>query len=85
MALDSADLVRVSNEGPFPFFKYRSADAIATIVGANYFDSAYEKLGGNGNPGAVILVVGSYGGTETVDLLVGDSSTAGVVTVVNGT
>lgn len=82
MALVVEDLVCISNLAGARLFQYRTADAIATVMGANYFDTAYTRLAA----GDAIVVTGSYGGTETVDLVVIDSvSAAGVVVAVNGT
>lgn len=82
MTIVAQDLVCISNQAGARLFFMRTADAIGTVVGANYFDAAYTRLAA----GDVIIVASSYGGTEAVDLLVVDSvSAAGVVVVVNGT
>lgn len=82
MALVLEDLTPISNQGAFRLHKYRSADAIATVVGASYFDGAAARLA----VGDAIICVSSYGGTEAIDMLVVDSiSAANVVVVVNGT
>lgn len=61
---------------------YSSADAILTITGSGYFNDATNDLKQND----IILVVGSTGGTQTVDLIVVSSATgASTVTTINGT
>jgi len=61
---------------------YSSADAIGTIVGSGYFNTATDDLKQND----IILAVGSVGGTQTVDMLVVTSATgAATVTTTNGT
>ena len=81
MAYSASNLRKVAG-GAMSVFLYDSADAIGTIVGANYFNSATNELKQND----VIIAVGSTGGTRTVDLLVVSSATgAATVTVINGT
>tara|TARA_R100000455_G_scaffold31268_2_gene24316 strand:+ start:539 stop:784 length:246 start_codon:yes stop_codon:yes gene_type:complete len=81
MAYSASNLRKVAG-GAMSVFLYDSADAIGTIVGANYFNSATNELKQND----VIIAVGSTGGTRTVDLLVVSSATgAAQVTVINGT
>ena len=61
---------------------YSTADAIADVVASGYFNSATDDLKQND----IILVVGSTGGTRTVDMLVVSSATgAATVTTINGT
>ena len=81
MAYSASNLRKVAG-GAMSVFLYDSADAIGTIVGANYFNSATNELKQND----VIIAVGSTGGTRTVDLLVVSSATgAATVTTINGT
>lgn len=81
MAYSASNLRKIAG-GAMSVFLYDSADAIGTIVGANYFNSATNELKQND----VIIAVGSTGGTRTVDLLVVSSATgAATVTVINGT
>mgnify|MGYP001176035348 FL=1 len=81
MAYSASNLRKVAG-GAMSVFLYDSADAIGTIVGANYFNSATNELKQND----VIIAVGSTGGTRTVDILVVSSATgAATVTVINGT
>ena len=61
---------------------YDSADAIGTIIGSGYFNTATAELKQND----VIIAVGSTGGTRTVDMIVVSSATgATTVTTINGT
>tara|TARA_R100000479_G_scaffold158429_1_gene95373 strand:+ start:1496 stop:1741 length:246 start_codon:yes stop_codon:yes gene_type:complete len=81
MAYSASNLRKVAG-GAMSVFLYDSADAIGTIVGANYFNSATNELKQND----VIIAVGSTGGTRTVDMLVVSSATgAATVTTINGT
>lgn len=81
MAYSASNLRKIAG-GAMSVFLYDSADAIGTIVGANYFNSATNELKQND----VIIAVGSTGGTRTVDMLVVSSATgAATVTVINGT
>lgn len=68
--------------GARQLYYYSSADAILTIVGSGYFNTATDDLKQND----IILAVGSVGGTQTVDMLVVTSATgATTVTTTNGT
>ena len=81
MAYSASNLRKVAG-GAMSVFLYDSADAIGTIAGSGYFNSATNELKQND----VIIAVGSTGGTRTVDLLVVSSATgAAQVTVINGT
>ena len=81
MAYSASNLRKVAG-GAMSVFLYDSADAIGTIAGSGYFNSATNELKQND----VIIAVGSTGGTRTVDLLVVSSATgAATVTVINGT
>jgi hypothetical protein len=81
MAYSASNLRKIAG-GAMSVFLYDSADAIGTIVGANYFNSATNELKQND----VIIAVGSTGGTRTVDMLVVSSATgAATVTTINGT
>lgn len=55
---------------------YTTADAVATVVGSGYFNTVTDNLKQND----VILVVGSTGGTRTVDVVCVTSAT-GAATV----
>ena len=75
-------LRKIAEGGINSVWLYVDGDAVGTIAGSGYFDSAYENLKEND----VILCVGAAGGTETVDLLVVTSATgATTVTTTNGT
>lgn len=81
MAYSASNLRKVAG-GAMSVFLYDSADAIGTIAGSGYFNSATNELKQND----VIIAVGSTGGTRTVDLLVVSSATgAATVTTINGT
>ena len=81
MAYTSSDLKKIAG-GSNGVFLYDSADAIGTIVGSGYFNTATAELKQND----VIIAVGSTGGTRTVDMIVVSSATgAATVTTINGT
>ena len=81
MAYSASNLRKVAG-GAMSVFLYDSADAIGTIAGSGYFNSATNELKQNG----VIIAVGSTGGSRSVDLLVVTSATgAATVTTTNGT
>lgn len=81
MALVLADLSKVAG-GAKQIYYYASTDALATIIASGYFNGATENL----RQFDVIIVVGSTGGTATVDVLVVSSATgAATVTTINGT
>jgi len=82
MAYAAADLQTISGGTEQRLHVYNSADAIATVAASGYFNNATDNL----NQFDLILVVGSTGGTATVDMLVVTSATgAGTVTTTNGT
>lgn len=61
---------------------YKSADTITTVIASGYFNSITNRL----KQHDVILVVGSTGGTATVDVILVSSATgAATVTTANGT
>ena len=81
MAYSASNLRKVAG-GAMSVFLYDSADAIETIAGSGYFNSATNELKQND----IIIAVGSTGGTRTVDMLVVSSATgAATVTTINGT
>ena len=81
MAYTSSNLKK-SAGGSNSVFLYDSADAIGTIIGSGYFNTATAELKQND----VIIAVGSTGGTRTVDMIVVSSATgAATVTTINGT
>ncbi len=63
------------------FWIYRTTDAIATVIAADYFLLATDRLTEND----VIIVIGSTGGSQTVDLIVITAATTTTVTTTNGT
>jgi hypothetical protein len=81
MAYTASNLKKIAG-GSNSVFLYDSTDAIATIIGSGYFNSATAELKQND----VIIAVGSTGGTRTVDMIVVSSATgAATVTTINGT
>lgn len=78
MAL-GVDLFKTMVAGANQIHHYKSADPIATVIGANYFNAITDRL----KKGDVIF---SYDNNlDTIDMLVVTSETgAAVVTVVNG-
>ena len=79
MAFARSALVRASsgaNTTSSALWMYQTADTIGTVAGSNYFDSAHKELMVND----VIIVVGSTGGTQSMDIKFVDTiSAAGVV------
>ena len=81
MAYSATALLKVAG-GARGIFYYSSTDALSTIVASGYFNDATNEL----KEHDIIFVVGSTGGTETVDMVVVTSATgASTVTVANGT
>tara|TARA_R100000353_G_scaffold73474_1_gene56157 strand:+ start:329 stop:574 length:246 start_codon:yes stop_codon:yes gene_type:complete len=81
MAYTASTLFKVGGANP-GLWIYKSADAVGTVAGSGYFNSATNEL----KEHDVIIVVGATGGSETVDLLVVTSATeAATVTTTNGT
>ena len=81
MAYTSSNLKKIAG-GSNSVFLYDSADAIGTIIGSGYFNTATAELKQND----VIIAVGSTGGTRTVGMIVVSSATgAATVTTINGT
>ena len=81
MAYTSSNLKKIAG-GSNSVFLYDSADAIGTIIGSGYFNTATAELKQND----VIIAVGSTGGTRTVDMIVVSSATgATTVTTINRT
>lgn len=82
MALNLDNLSTHGSGPPTGMHTYLTADAIGTVVGANYFDAATTRL----RQGDMIFVASSLGGTMAGDVLVVTSATgAATVTVTNGT
>ena len=65
MAYTASTLFKVGGANP-GLWIYKSADAVGTVAGSGYFNSATNEL----KEHDVIIVVGATGGSETVDLLV---------------
>ena len=80
MAYSASNLKKIAG-GATGIFYYDSADAIGTIVGSGYFNSATNELKQND----IIIAVGSTGGTRTVDMLVVQTNTGTGLTTVLGT
>ena len=82
MALSSTALKKIGGAGDSNLFMYQSTDAVATVAGSGYFNDVTNEL----KQFDVIIVVGSTGGTATVDVLFVSSATgAATVTTTNGT
>jgi len=82
MALSSTALKKIGGAGDSNLFMYQSTDAVATVAGSGYFNDVTNEL----KQFDVIIVVGSTGGTATVDVLIVSSATAAAtVTTTNGT
>ena len=82
MALTATALKKIGGAGDSNLFMYQSTDAIATVIGSGYFNSVTNEL----KQFDVIMVVGSTGGTATVDVIIVSSATgAATVTTANGT
>ena len=75
MALTASSLFRVAGADP-SLWLYKTADAIATVTGSGYFNTLTDQL----KQHDVIIVVGSTGGTATVDVIAITSAT-GAATV----
>ena len=77
MALDATNLFKVGGANP-GMWVYKSTDAIADIDNADYFNNVTNEL----KQFDVIVIIGSTGGTATVDLATVTSATgAASVTV----
>ena len=81
MAFDPKRMVLLSNGDGQKLYLYRTADAVAAVIAADYFLPFQGQLDEND----VVLAVGSTGGAQTVDLLVVTGSIPSTVTVANGT
>jgi hypothetical protein len=82
MALSSTALKKIGGAGDSNLFMYQSTDAVGTVAGSGYFNDVTNEL----KQFDVIIVVGSTGGTATVDVLIVSSATAAAtVTTTNGT
>ncbi|WP_448191904.1 hypothetical protein [Azospirillum sp. sgz301742] len=82
MAFTAATFQRIAHGNGNSVFFYKTADAIATVIAADYFNAFSEVL----NNGDTIIAVTSTGGTIAVDVLVVSSATAAAsVTTTNGT
>lgn len=80
-AFDATNMNRIQG-GTVTLHLYKSTDALATIIASGYFN-AYTNLIREND---IIIIVGSSGGTQTVDVLVVSSAdNAATVTVINGT
>lgn len=80
MAFSAANMARIAHANGQTVYLYKSADAIATVAGAGYFNAFGPQL----RLGDVIIAVDTN--VKTVDVLVVSSANyAAAVTVVNGT
>jgi len=78
MAFNSANLTQLAHGNGFALWHYTSADAIATVNTAAYFDDASDML----SVRDVIICVDSN--TPTTDIVSVLSNASGVVDVSNG-
>lgn len=79
MAFNRKNLALIAHGNGQSVYLYKSADAILTVTGANYFNAAAEQM----RLGDVIIAVDTN--VKTVDLLmVSSADYAAAVTVVNG-
>ncbi len=60
------------------FFMYVTADSQATVATAGYFIGLFGKA----NVGDVIMVVGAFGGTQTLSIYVIQTLTASACTII---
>lgn len=74
MSLDATNLAKLG--GVNQLFLYRTTDAIATVIASGYFNSVTNYL----RQFDVIVVVGSTGGTPTIDMVT-ITSASGAATV----
>jgi hypothetical protein len=81
MAFNQSNMVLIGHGAGNHVYFYKTSEALATAVAADYFLPYYEQLKEND----VIVLVAGTGGTETVDLLVVSASSSATVTVTNGT
>jgi hypothetical protein len=82
MAFDATNISPHGITSGNKFLMYKSTDAIATVIASGYFNNYAPYLAVND----VICVVGSTGGTQTVDIIVvATISGSNVVTTINGT
>lgn len=70
MALDATKLEKIAG-GVKNLWIYETADAIATVVASGYFNDVTYRL----KQRDVIIVIGSTGGTVTVDVVTVTSAT----------
>jgi len=80
MAYTSTSLTRLSGGSGFTFWHYSTADTIADVNSAGYFNSSANMF----NLNDVIMTVTSTGGTPVVGHTYVNASTATAVDVVNG-
>ena len=78
MAFNSANLTQLAHGNGFALWHYKSADAIATVNTAAYFNDASDML----SVRAVIICVDTN--TPTTDIVSVLSNASGVVDVSNG-
>jgi hypothetical protein len=80
MAFTPASLTRLAGASGVSLWHYSTADAIADVNTAGYFNSASNML----NVNDVIITVTETGGTPAVSHTYVNSNSSGVVDVVNG-
>jgi len=80
MALTATALQKVAGADQ-QLWLYYTADAIATVTGSGYFNDVTNNLKQND----IILVVGSTGGTRTIDSVVVTSATGATTVTTSAT
>jgi hypothetical protein len=82
MALDSKNMSRIAHANGNNVWIYKTADAIATVIAANYFNAMTKEIFQHD----IIIAVTSIGGAVAIDVLtVTSASGAASVTTANGT
>lgn len=80
MAYSAANLSRVAGASGFSMWHYTTADTIATVNTAGYFNDAAGMIAVND----YMIIVTSTGGTPVVSHAYCNSNTGSVVDIVNG-
>ena len=80
MALDATKLQKVAG-GAQQLYMYHTPDAIATVTGSGYFNSVTNNL----KQFDAIIVVGTSGGTPTVDIVIVTSASLATTVTTSAT
>lgn len=82
MAFAASGLQRLAGAGSGgQLFMYKTADAVATVTASGYFNSVTAQL----RQHDAIIVIGSTGGTPTVDLIFVTSASAAATVTTSST